>query len=320
MRWAVVCVLAGCSFHAHEQPHDASNDAAGDGPTDAPIDTPPRDCLASWLDHTIDFHAPAPLAELNGTGYDRDPFLSPDERTIYFSTTRAGTMPPGQADVYTAHRAQLGDPFDTPVAFAPATTADGFDTKVSFTTDGLDLFVGSTHGGGAGQVDVWEATRSSSLYGALQQDQLDSVNDFANQQDPTISGDGLALYEAPDSSGRQLIVVATRGDRSDSFESPQVLDELVDPGGYGTADPALSTDQRIILVSSARAGTAGGGDLWYATRATPADRFSAPIHLPAVNTPANEGDPHLSADGCRLYFASDRDLGMDWDLFVAAAR
>jgi Tol biopolymer transport system component len=320
VRWFVLCALAGCSFHVH--------DAPGDGPSDAPVDTardavdgaPQPDCLARWRDHTIEFAMPVALS-VNGTGYDRDPFLSPDELTIYFSTVRTGTQPPGQADVYTATRATIGDPFGTPSLYAFASTTDGSETKLSFTGDGLDLVVGSSKPGGKGQVDVWEAVKSAT-WGPLQQSKLGAVNDFANQQDPTISGDGLTLYEAPDTSGTQQIMVATRQDRSHNFTAPQQITELVDPGGFGTADPAVSVDQRIIVVSSGRLGGAGQGDLWYATRPSVNDPFEAPIPVPGsgVNTPANEGDAHLSADGCRLYFASDRDVGMDWDLFVATAR
>jgi Tol biopolymer transport system component len=234
---------------------------------------------------------------------------------------RTDSLPAGQPDIYRATRASIGDAFAAPVRFPTASTNSGYETKVSITADGGYLVVGSSQTGGAGGVDVWEATNPGSGFGGLSRTHVMMLDDSGNQQDPTISSDGLALYEAPDSTGTQQIMVATRQDRTHNFGAPQQIAELVDSDGYGTADPAISVDQRIILMSSARTGTAGQGDLWYATRASVNDPFGTPINVPGVglNTASNEGDAHLSADGCRLYFASDRDTGMDWDLFVATA-
>jgi len=278
-------------------------------------------CLPHWMDHTIQIDPPVALAALDTPTYERDPFLSPDGLTIYFSAVRPDSLPATYEDVYTATRSSLSAPFDTAVRFAAGSSMDGYETKISFTTDGKDLLVGSSHTGGKGGLDVWEAVDGPAGFGMLQQAMLGAVNDYGNQQDPMISGDGLTLYEAPDTTGTQQITMSTRPDRMHDFSAPAVIDELVDPSGYGTADPTVSADQLIIIVSSARYGTTGGGDLWYATRATVNDAFSTPMQVPGtnVNTAANEGDAQLSADGCELFFSSDRDLGMSWDLFVSTA-
>jgi hypothetical protein len=321
VRWAVVCALAGCSFHANAVPRDGTADVPGDSAADVAPDTPRPSCLPHWLDHTIQIDPPVALDALNTTNYERDPFVSPDGLTIYFSAVRADSLPATFEDIYTATRPSFAAPFDTAVRYATGSSTDGYETKISFTTDGKDLVVGSSHMGGKGGVDVWESVWGAAGFGMLQQAKLGAVNDSGNQQDPMISGDGLTLYEAPDTTGTQQIAVATRQDRNHNFSAPAVIDELVDPYGYGTADPAISVDQRIIIVSSGRYGTTGGGDLWYATRATVNDAFGTPIQVPgtSVNTTANEGDAHLSADGCELFFASDRDVGMSWDLFVSTA-
>jgi len=51
---------------------------------------------------------------------------------------------------------------------------------------------------------------------------------------------------------------------------------------------------------------AGAGNLWYATRASAAVDFGPPQLVPSVNSDLDDGDPVLSADGCELYFASNR--------------
>lgn len=325
MRWSVLCALAGCSFHAHAVGGDAlradvatSDTAVDDAPGDG--SAAPRNCLPQWMNHTVDFNAPVALAELNTTDYERDPFVSPDELTIYFSSIRTGSLPAGFTDVFVATRTSPTATFGVPVRYAPASSIDGSDTKVSFTSDGNYLVVGSDRSGGHGAVDVWEATGSGGLFAQAEENHVGALEDSSNQQDPTINKDGTRIYLAPDTTGTQQIVTASRPDRSHNFGSPQTINELVDQGGQGTADPTLSVDELVIVVSSGRTGALGGGDLWYATRATLSDTFSAPIQVPGVNTTANEGDAHLSADGCHLYFASDRDSGQNWDLFVAEAR
>ena len=50
------------------------------------------------------------------------------------------------------------------------------------------------------------------------------------------------------------------------------------------------------------------GNLYFTTRASLAQPFSTAVLVPGVNTEAaHEGDSELSADGCTLYFVSNRD-------------
>jgi Tol biopolymer transport system component len=328
VRILAVCVVAGCAFHTHAGPSDgaigdapgARTDGPADGPTDAPPDTPRESCMARWLDHTISFDTGTAIAELNTSGYERDPYLSPDETTVYFSSSRADSMPTAGDDIYTATRLTATGTFSTPIKYASASTMTGSETKMSITADGKDLFVGSSQNGGAGGVDVWEATGATPfVFGTLNRTHVMMVEDSGNQQDPVISANGLHLYLAPDTTGNQILVMASRPSATMNFSAPRPIAELNDAVN-GTADPTLNADETVIVFASARTGTVGGGDLWYSTRATANDAWSTPIQVPGINTTASEADPHLGGDGCHLYFASDRDSGQNWDLFVATAQ
>lgn len=325
MRCLAVCVLASCAFHTHAAPSDGAlgsdaRDSAIDSAIDAPPDAPGEACMARWLDHTIRFDVGTAIAELNTTGYERDPYFSPDEKTVYFSSSRADSMPSGGDDIYTAIRTTVPGTFSTPIKYLTASTTTGSETKMSITGDGKYLVVGSSQTGGAGGVDVWEANATTPfVFGGLSRSHVMMLEDSGNQQDPMISSNGLHLYEAPDSTGMQILVVASRGATNMNFGAPVAITELNDASN-GTADPTVNVDETVIVFSSGRTGTVGNGDLWYSTRASSTAIWSTPIQVPGVNTTANEGDPHLGADGCRLYFASDRDSGQDWDLFVATAQ
>ena len=131
--------------------------------------------------------------------------------------------------------------------------------------------------------------------------------------------DGTALYFAPTNGVPQQIFVAHRVDETHNFDAGTELMELADPDGGGTADPAISPDQKLIIVSSGRTGSPGFVNLWYATRANVTDAFGPLQLVPDISSTHYDGDAFLSHDGCRVYFASTRNNpgAGDWDLFVA---
>ena len=94
---------------------------------------------------------------------------------------------------------------------------------------------------------------------------------------------------------------------------PQVNSPVFDGG------PSISTDGLTLFFTSKRPGGSGGGDLWVTRRAKLTDPFGTPQNLgTAVNSPANEFAPSISADGLSIYFDSDRPGGLGLsDIWVA---
>lgn len=215
--------FAGCGFQlgAGAAPVDATDvdadpdvviDAAIDAGIDAAVDAPmpiPANCFAAWLNNTIRFTAPAALTSVNSTSFERDPFLSPDELTLYLSSARA---PSTTGDTWIATRTNRSMPFGTPVVYAPFSTG-GNETKASITSTGLFAVVGSDQAGGAGGVDVWETSRATigAPWGTLTRTHVMMVNGAGSDHDPMVSPDGLRIYTAPDTPSPQHISVATRG-------------------------------------------------------------------------------------------------------------
>ena len=315
MRSLALALLGGCSF-SHGM-LVAGDDAPADSAqlqSDAPVDAAPS-CLAQWHDGTIHFGIPVDLTAMSSATYDRDPSVSADELTFWVSSSRTGTI--GGADVFQATRATKASAWSTPVSIPPISST-GTETKFSVTADGLYGVVGSDRTGSVnGSLDVWEATRvtADGAWSAPLQTHLGKVNTGGSDHDPTISGDGLRLYLAPQ-NGVQAIQVATRASRNDNFAAPVTITELY--SGYGDGDPALSADELVIAFSSGRPATRGGGNIWYAVRASTTAAWSAPLPLDDLNTDGYEGDPTLSSDGCRVYFARDVGSG-NWDIMLATA-
>ncbi len=83
-----------------------------------------------------------------------------------------------------------------------------------------------------------------------------------------------------------------------------------------------------MIVTSNRAGTVGGLDLWVSTRGSVEDPWSLPINLnddninrggdPVLDTTANDGATALSWDGLTMIFYSNRAGGLGGnDLYVS---
>lgn len=325
MRWSLLLVVPACGFSAR----NAARTGDAPPPADArPIDgadardAPVTTCMDHWMAHDVRFQPPTAIVELDTPDYERDPWLTDDELTIYFSAVRPDSQPMYQQDIYTATRSGIGDAFGPATKFTGASTTTGAEGKMTMTGDGTQLFVASnlTGSGSKGGNDIWFSMNGGNGWAALGQGKAGAMNDAGDQLDPDITPEGTALYFAPTNGVPQQIFVATRADETKNFDAGTELMELADPDGGGTADPAISADQKLIIVTSARTGTIGVNDLFYATRASVTDPFGTLQPVPDVNSTTYDGDAHLSHDGCRIYFSSTRNgvQAGDWDLFVAA--
>jgi hypothetical protein len=321
MRWLLLVGLVGCKFTPGELARDGAvddDDAAADAQGDATGDAAETTCNSKWRNGTIRFGTPSALTAVNSAQFDRDPFLAPDELTLWVSSGRTGGAS-GSSAVWIAKRTIATAAFDPPQVDATFDSTQS-ETKLSITEDGLFAVLGSTRTGSQA-VDVWEASRATTNdnWSALTRTHMGMVNSATDEHDPTISADGLRLYVALTPTGTQHISVATRLDRTSNFGVPSELTELT--SGMGDADPSPTPDEQVLLFASNRPILPSGPaapNVWYATRPGSTGAFDAPLPVPDINTDMPEGDPHLSADGCRIYFA--RNVGTtDYDIFVATA-
>jgi hypothetical protein len=264
-------------------------------------------CYEKWLTNTIRFDTPVPIAEINSTGNERDPFVSADELTIYWASA---------GEVWTSKRSTISSPFSMPVE-ADAFTSTSVESKLSISADHKVAVVGSNRPGSVG-IDVWEAIRASvtDQWPAMNRINVMMLETSGNDHDPTISANAQRIYLAPDTPSPQHIAVATQMGNG-VFGAPAAITEL--NTNAGDADPSPMPDERVLVFSSMRApATTLAPDLWYATRASATGTFDPPMRVPDLNTSAAEGDPHVSSDGCRVYFGRDVGGG-NWDILVATA-
>jgi Tol biopolymer transport system component len=312
-------MVAACSYQPARLDPGAGDDT--DGPSmeidataaDAFVGPPPTPCVERWLAGTMQLATPVEVA---GAGIvtssdERDPFVSADGRVLYFASPDLGDL-----QVWFAKRDQASGPFGSLQVKATLSTNLEADGKVTITDDDLVAFVSTRRANGTGGAfDFWQASRASGFdqpFGTLSQNQLGMLNDADDQQDPHVSPDGLRLYFA--AGNPQQVVVSSRIAVLAEFPPATPIANLSD--GSGDADPTLTGDERVIIFTSNR-NAANQSDLFYATRSERDRPFGAPLPL-AINSTFQDGDAHLSPDGCTLYFASTREGSGDYDLYVTS--
>jgi hypothetical protein len=320
---AIVCA-AGCGAVT------ARADAGAGGPEDAPqpevwaddarlpdgqgmdlssaADVPSREMPPRRCNPDSPFGTPTPLTSINTADSEEAACLSPDELTLYFSSTRAGTL--GGYDMFTATRSSTDLPFTDVTPLAGLNTAAG-ERRPVVTGDGLYLYAlfGSSPNY---EIAVGRRTSAAVAFGALAS--VAGINSASNDEPTSVLPDHRAIY-----------FQSNRGGNYDIYRTPRAN------GQFGAAVPVsgvmvntassdhsatTTPDELTLFFGSDRPGGVGGNDVYAATRASTADGFGAPVNLQAVNTTGTDVPSWVSADGCVLYLT--RGPTGAYDIFVAA--
>lgn len=148
-------------------------------------------------------------------------------------------------------------------------------------------------------------------------EQLEVINALGfDDDDPSLSANGLELYFASTRSGNEDVYVATRETVGDPWSPPMPL-----PGPVNTmardSSPELSLDGLSMTISSDRGGGLGNLDLFLVTRPALDQPWGAPVHLTELNDSNVDGSAVLTSDLTRVFFCSIRGVVGNEDVFVA---
>jgi hypothetical protein len=196
----------------------------------------------------IVFSGYEPLTDINSSGLDGSPFISPDERTLMFFSDRAGGV--GSRDLWLATRASASQDFGAAQLMAGVnSTAMDLLPRVSY--DGLTLFFESTRPGGSGNSDIWAAERATpgGPFGAPHP--RADLNTPGREEGFSLSGDQLTIVFSSSRGGSGMdLWLARRGDPHGNFAAPVLLSEL--NSAADDLDPGLSLDGREIFFTTQR--------------------------------------------------------------------
>jgi hypothetical protein len=258
------------------------------------------------------FDPPELVVELSVPAKTDNPSLTADMLEIFFTSERNG----GPADIFVATRTERELPFG-PAQRIDALSAPGVETSPAVSADGLTLWFASDRAGGAGNFDIWVATRGGRDASWSAPANLETLNS-SGQDIPRPLGQRarvMPMASDRDMPGYYQIHFALRGESPAAFAEPVHVPELSFPD-ESTVDGFLSDDGLTLFYVTGP--PIGPADMYVVSRQATSDPFEEHTALDELNTPMDERDPWLSPDGRELYFASDRSG--HYDIYVSRAR
>jgi hypothetical protein len=271
-------------------------------------------------------HLPAPI---NSQFDDHAAILSKDEKTMYFTSNRTGSVA-GSEDIWVSTRKTRNSPWQTPFNLSPKINTPAMERVRSFADDGRLLLFQSDREGGYGFTDIWAVYRMH-------------VNDDSSWSEPvnlgpvinTFSTELAANYLFAD--GGRVRKLFFSSSKPGGFGGPDIYESSISDVGFDMSvnvfelnSPSIETcfwvrdDGLEIIFSSNRPNMAGDiqqHDMWMATRESVYESWSLPERLgPNINVPNwQDVNPALSFDNRTMLMASRRPGGIGpgtFDIYV----
>lgn len=173
------------------------------------------------------------------------------------------------------------------------------ESDPTITGDGLTMFYTGNAGTSQGYA-IWTATRATTNDPFGNPMLVPELDDAADDQDPSISPDGLTIYFDSTRGVNRELYVAKRNVVTDPFGIPSPVIINGEVQALRTA-PAISADGLDLYYAS------GNLELAHATRSVVTADFTFVRELDEVNAAPTDGSPIVSSDGLELFFESFRN-------------
>lgn len=275
-------------------------------------------------------HLPAPI---NSEFDDHAAIMSKDEKTMYFTSNRTGSVA-GSEDIWVSTRKTRNSPWVTPFQLGPNINSPAMERVRSFADDDRILLFQSDRTGGFGFTDIWAVYRSH------KNDDFDWSAPFnlgAVINSPFTELAANYLF-ADANRVRKLFFSSTK---PGGFGGPDIYESTIDDLGFETSvnvfqlnSPSIETcfwvtgDGLELIFSSNRPNITGDiqqHDMWVAYRESVYDSWSPPERLTTdVNVPDwQDVNPAISFDNRTMLMASRRPGGIGpgtFDIYVTTRR
>ena len=130
-----------------------------------------------WMSRTVDGVWTEPMnlgPDINSASNDAEPSITPDGRTLYFTSDRPGGV--GSADIWVSHFD--GNAWSKPKNLGPDLNSPGADREPEISKNGRTLMFTGIRAGGHGLSDLWEARTIFGL-GDLNRDGVVDAQDLS---------------------------------------------------------------------------------------------------------------------------------------------
>ncbi len=203
----------------------------------------------------------------DGGSWDSEPTLSADRLTLVFCSDRG----PNKKDqnLWMSVRSQANGVFDKPVKLGDEINTPAWENCPALSADGLALIFSSTRPGSLGDLDLWQATRTSTSAEFGNVTNLGpTINSPSRDSGAHVSSDGLVLlFESSrvGGAGKNDLYLCTRATKDAPFGKPVSLGSTVNTTD-SEQGPCLSSDGQTLMFYSDRPGGQGEADLWMSRR------------------------------------------------------
>ena len=250
--------------------------------------------------------APTNLSEINSPQSDYAPFITPDGKTLYFSSSREGGY--GGEDIY--YSTLENGYWSPPKNLGPPINSPYNEGAMCLSPDGKTMYITICgRPDSYGECDIYVSVKQGETW-SEPKNLGKNVNSTWWDGHPTLSPTGDTLYFASDRFG--------------GFGGMDLYFTYKTPNGWARAknfgypinnardqtSPFMHIDGRTLYFSSAGHGGLGGLDVFLTRYDTTTGHWSKPINLgPPINTSGNDYFFSVPGAGDYIFFASDRPGG-----------
>jgi hypothetical protein len=264
-----------------------------------------------------DWSAPVNIGPPINTPWDDNvPVLTKDEKTLYFTSNRPGSIS-GSEDIWVSHRRNKNARWEGPVNLGPGINTEFTDRMRSITSDGRVILFQSDRTGGNGGTDIWAIARKNPN-DDLGWGQPVNLGPVIN----TGSNELAAKYLFDERPGKGNLFFSSA--RPGGFGGPDIYESEITETGFGAPSNVLELnsasfevcfwvrdDGLEVIFTSNRpdlTGETSKYDLWVSTRSSAYEPWAPPESLgPIVNSDGYlDANPMLASGDRALYFASIR--------------
>jgi len=212
-----------------------------------------------------DWTNPEPVS-FNTPGKEFDPAFSPDGKSVYFFSDRAGGF--GGDDIYRVDFNALTANFGVPENLGAEVNSRANEWAPAISSDGKQLLFASNGHGGEGGYDLFVANRSGKSWKNIEP-LAGEVNTAADEFDATWieSGKALVFSRSNDIDAEKPINLMLACQSAKSYVGPQVLDtvvNVVDGWNFGPSED-LSESHTLLFTSHHPDAARGKLDLYRIT-------------------------------------------------------